>query len=74
MAVRKFYRYETCVICFILVSGDLESYDIQTIYAISVDFSEVMIMARYLSFWDRQIPSIFDAIFALTTRLHKSIF
>jgi hypothetical protein len=42
----------------------------QTIYAKTGDFSGVLIMARFLSFWDFQIvPKI-----ALTTDCHKSIF
>jgi len=31
-------------------SGDLKSYDLQTIYAIPVDFSEVMTLARFVHF------------------------
>jgi len=38
-------------ICYFpLVSGDLKSFDIRTIYAIPGEFSEVLTMARYLSF------------------------
>jgi hypothetical protein len=50
MAARKLYRYETCVICFTLVSGDLKSDDMQTIYAKALGISRVSYMARSLSF------------------------